>query len=632
MAALDDCASVEYNDIQKKRWRKRNMSTDIQQKPMKKNKREMFPDMAAAAVILLFLFWYLYMIQTSVGVGDESFYFTIPHRLVLGDRLILDEWHLSQFSSILQYIPFRIFYTLRGSTEGIILFFRYIYVICQTVTLTVLWFLLKKYRWAGLGALICFGSFIPAAIPTFNYYTIFLMSAAVVLAALCTRERLHAVSLVLLGAVFGCCVLAEPAVILMFVLYCISVPFVAWIRRIKHGQKPFCSRFLNGRYLLFFSIGFAAVITAAAVFILSRASMDELVAALPYLAGDSTHDVAAGGTIDLGQMIEYADGYGLVFLVGLLLAIPAAVIPWGKCNEIKKKALAVFGMLCLAASYCTVLISTKNSTEMMGMTLAYGLPLYCAGPLFFALGEYKNKEMCFLWITGAVSSFCVDASSNIIFGIGGNISAIASFIMLYGVIRDIVKENGAKNSGAKKTAILHKGARGILCVSLCFVLLFNVCYLVKEGTFHYVENAFATGGSRIEVKLSEGPLKGVRTTSWISRIYTKLLRDLDAIKAETDGPVFIYGLCPYQYLYLDVDYGMFSAWFTDETLERHIQYWNLYPEKRPEYVYIPFYHTYFYTRDYSIALERSKILQELADCTISEGNAGIFVRIDEWKL
>lgn len=57
---------------------------------------------------------------------DESFYLTIPYRLCQGDRLLLNEWHLSQLSGWILRFPMAAFLRINGGTEGICLSFRYL--------------------------------------------------------------------------------------------------------------------------------------------------------------------------------------------------------------------------------------------------------------------------------------------------------------------------------------------------------------------------------------------------------------------------------------------------------------------------------------------------------------------------
>ena len=55
------------------------------------------------------------------GSEDEPFYLTIAHRLVKGDGLISEEWHLSQLSAVLLYPIMKLYLAVAGTTEGILL-------------------------------------------------------------------------------------------------------------------------------------------------------------------------------------------------------------------------------------------------------------------------------------------------------------------------------------------------------------------------------------------------------------------------------------------------------------------------------------------------------------------------------
>lgn len=81
---------------------------------------------------------------------DESFYLTIPYRLCQGDRLLLNEWHLSQLSGWILRFPMAAFLRINGGTEGICLSFRYLYVAAHLGISLLLFFLLRKK--SGIGA------------------------------------------------------------------------------------------------------------------------------------------------------------------------------------------------------------------------------------------------------------------------------------------------------------------------------------------------------------------------------------------------------------------------------------------------------------------------------------------------
>ena len=68
----------------------------------------------------------------GIASPDESFYLTIPYRIINGDALFVDEWHASQLSSFLLWLPMKLYISITGGTDGIVLFFRCLFVICQT--------------------------------------------------------------------------------------------------------------------------------------------------------------------------------------------------------------------------------------------------------------------------------------------------------------------------------------------------------------------------------------------------------------------------------------------------------------------------------------------------------------------
>ena len=65
------------------------------------------------------------------GIIAAGYYLYVTHvdiyykaSAVLGDRLLIDEWHMSQFSGVLLYLPVLLFERLTGGTDGIYLAFR----------------------------------------------------------------------------------------------------------------------------------------------------------------------------------------------------------------------------------------------------------------------------------------------------------------------------------------------------------------------------------------------------------------------------------------------------------------------------------------------------------------------------
>ena len=68
---------------------------------------------------------------------DEAAYIAMPYRLFLGDRPLLDEYWISQFAAILLEPIAAAYIKVSGSTDGIILFFRHLYLVFNIITAIV---------------------------------------------------------------------------------------------------------------------------------------------------------------------------------------------------------------------------------------------------------------------------------------------------------------------------------------------------------------------------------------------------------------------------------------------------------------------------------------------------------------
>ena len=98
--------------------------------------------------IVLFSIW-----KAKFGFGgkDVSFYLTTPYRISLGDKWFLDDWNLAQLSSFITYPLVKLYVGIVGSTEGIMISFRYIYIL---VNFLITIYIYSKLREFGLSAII----------------------------------------------------------------------------------------------------------------------------------------------------------------------------------------------------------------------------------------------------------------------------------------------------------------------------------------------------------------------------------------------------------------------------------------------------------------------------------------------
>lgn len=124
--------------------------------------------------------------------ADEAFYPTIAYRLTQGDRLLVDEWHMSQLSSVLLYLPVLLFTRLTGGTAGIYLALRYLYVAVQCLVAATVYLRLRRYHSLGAAAgALALAVYAPYGINALSYNSlgILLMAYGYDGSAACPRGR-----------------------------------------------------------------------------------------------------------------------------------------------------------------------------------------------------------------------------------------------------------------------------------------------------------------------------------------------------------------------------------------------------------------------------------------------------------
>lgn len=122
--------------------------------------------------------------------ADEAFYPTIAYRLTQGDRLLVDEWHMSQLSSVLLYLPVLLLPWLTGGTAGIYLALRYLYVAVQCLVAATVYLRLRRYHSLGAAAgALALAVYAPYGINALSYNSLGILLMAMTGARLSPRKR-----------------------------------------------------------------------------------------------------------------------------------------------------------------------------------------------------------------------------------------------------------------------------------------------------------------------------------------------------------------------------------------------------------------------------------------------------------
>ena len=106
-------------------------------------------DVCAVILGTLLLLFFLFSVRLGFWSPDEAFFYTVPQRLLNGDRLFLEEWNLTQLSTLFSVIPVWAYTAVTGGTEGLILFMRYVFVAVDMLFYAYMYMKLRPYRLWG---------------------------------------------------------------------------------------------------------------------------------------------------------------------------------------------------------------------------------------------------------------------------------------------------------------------------------------------------------------------------------------------------------------------------------------------------------------------------------------------------
>ena len=554
-----------------------------------KQKNEKIFFVVSAACFLCMLIYLLWFVQRGMGYGDESFYLSIPHRLLLGDRLIIDEWHVSQFFSTILYLPFMLYYRIFG-TEGSMLCFRYLYVVCQSSVSLFLFFKFRKYGYPALLYSLLFNHYI--VVFALSYYNVSVMMCTVVCLLLFIGKKQKSwISLFLTGVAFSFAVLSEPLLALLYFLFFFAVIII------RIFKKEYSKGVLSLRYLIFISLGILLCVSFFFSFMASKASLCEYFAAVPNLFTDSEFSFPLIG--DSPQNLIDNDLFVALSHIGLPLFIADGVLLLiialdTKRRERREWYIAAAGIICLL----TLLFVYLNGRDLTFTSIPRYIPFFVFGAFCIILLQNKRENAGYIciYIGGAVYSLILDISSEYYIGVcllGGlfaNVAAMAVAVALYAEMISVV-DTVPKKSRKKCISPSQKKIRKISSVVLAAVILASpvseAFAFVFEIDYPFFEKRNGGYEERLDTELTSGPFKGIKTVASVAQKYNLMLEDLDRIKDRSEGPVFVFSHS-WMYLYLDQPYAAYTTYYVDRDFcPRQIYYWKKNPEKIPEYIYIP---------------------------------------------
>lgn len=594
---------------------------------------------------------------------DESFYISIPYRLAIGDSLIQHEWHLTQFSSLFTYLPVKIYLLLKGSTEGILVFLRYIYFFIHiSVTAVIYNFFRKNGNWAIAAAMIFFTQ-VAYRIFGLSYNSLFVIfTLFFTFCLLSIHNNKSKLLYVIAGICYACACVCNPLYCFAYILYILTC--ILWTKRflfkslIIKIKSLFISKmrryvlkdkrnditeinvfqdmesyscFFTTEAVLYSFLGiFLIVIFSVTFFFATGGSANSLFENIQNLLNNSEYLVTSFSFIDKIETTKYffnmlsLDKPYILPLFFLMLFL-----------DFKRKN---FSHRCLFLSIALIISAIYmygNFKRFNFYSNFFSLPFIIFSLTSYILTNKKNKSLFrLMWLTTAIASFFQYISANAMLTTLGLVLAvgnIAGVIFVKDLFDEIKTEANTKIKTKAKTKIQREQptelvpvARYLLCIGICVHLAFNCCILQYKQIPYNEKTTRATSG----------PYAGIIMTERLHQSYTNVLSDIDIINSinTENAPVLFVSSTNWLYLYNESPMATHTSWCVDTIIkDPFISYYEANPEKIPKYIYVDAYDSDNY---YNSGVQKFNldVVSELFEFTKEDLSHGALLTVEKYKL
>lgn len=471
--------------------------------------------------------------------SDETFYISTTKRLFEGDLIFVDEWFPTQLSSVILLPFYALFYCIAGSTAGIILYFRLLYVILSLVIACISYYIIKNEysNAAAISTALFMLLFAHLNIATMSYYTLSFQFFILAMLLLLRRSR---IAYTAAGFIFALAVLCLPS---LAVGYFAAMLFLV-----------ICSIY-NKKIRTPLLWSFTGICAAAVIFLawlyISGNSLQNIFRYLPYILSDEEHQTSLVAPFKK-FFTSVSDVYG--YSVYLIAPMSVAALFSGKLPRLRNIIFAADAVLFI---YFMVISSGHTGYANTALALI-ALPLFC-----------MNKKKAFLpffslYIGGLIFSMTYSYSSNgelYVMTIGHGIACVAAILFIDEFIRE--------NTGLVKTAAIT-----VLAAFLLQTCLLRFINIYRDAPL-----------SRLTCSIAEGPASGLYTTEEHAGQYRAVLADIRANAAGSEK-IFFSKLLPWGYLVTDAECAAPTTWRTKISSSRLEMYYSEHPDMIPDTVLI----------------------------------------------
>lgn len=518
--------------------------------------------------------------------SDEAFYIVEPYRFVQGDGFFVDDWNCGQLFAFLLIPLMKLHLSLFPSTDGIILYFRYYYVVVSALFAAIIYF--RGRRISAPGALfsaLFFMLYSPLSVRNFSYNAMGLMCLSTACIVAVTIDRHPFRDMYLAGILLAALVLCCPFAVGIYIIYSLFV-FVLYLceGKWKKTKSIFPCFAFTGRAWLTLTMGCGTMFIIFCIFVLSRNGLGDVVRFFPRLFMDPEHKMPS--VIWLIKNLVYCTiTSSKTALRTLLLCgiIALAIMLDRKRLAHRKVYLFLAGLMTVL--YCMPFVNNNLVNELM-------LPINILGLAAYFLAEKPQKSIFRLtFVPGLIYAVCMHHSSSLRYLALCNGFALCSLASAFFIV-NIVSELAAEYNISKKKLSL------VMCL-LFAVFLPAQLLLQLNGrcTSFFHDTDFST----LDTKIEQGVQKGLITSEEHAEDYLSLLEDTEFIR-NAEGEYVLYVAdtvwLPLGDAKLSANNSLWTNYDKPEPSAKMLrEYLLAHPQKRPEYIYVTKTLTYTYQDD-----------------------------------
>ena len=518
---------------------------------IKRNER--IEKMVAVGVLVIAALFMLNRAKYGYIYNDEPFILTLSHRLIKGDVFLYDEWQPTQLTGFLNYPWMILFTATHNNTDGMILFFRYIYVVLNFTSLLFVYLRLSNYSkkplitCAACLYLLLFSSMDILTV-SYNFYS---LTGLLLFVTLCITGQSN-IEYLFAGIFFSVATLASPYLAIVFVLYYLFFSLNHFVLK-----KDISKNLIDITKMVLFG-----VILSVAVFICflygTGGNISKMLNTVSYIFTDVEYPSQSIFQLIYGYLYTWVNKFrtfGFIFAVFLMLSL------------IDKKHKTLW----LEAHIIAFVILTPRMIHIFLYQFNYLImQIGLLGIHALIIDEQRNNSYSLIAIAGVIFSFILYATSDL------KQYAIANGMILVGFASFFLIDDYLQKH--ENNIILIK----TLCILLVFAQIGTEVY--ERMTKYYLDNNINDNLYLIE----ESVAKGLYVDQEQYDTYMSVYNDIN-VNIPHATKLLVLSQKPWIYLANDSDYCTYSAWMTSSKefrINRLKEYYPLHQDKYPNYIYV----------------------------------------------